>query len=92
MDTCGWHYNGRGGRGQAVVAGCLSGGGDMVPVLQIRENAHGVVKGVAGMHGSCMCWDRVWSQSKVSGIHRAAKSSILLVIMCTMMGQVHQVE
>ncbi len=39
-----------------------------------------------------MCWDRVWGQSKVSGIHRAAKTGVLLVVSCAMMGQLRRVD
>jgi len=49
-------------------------------------------KWLQGMHGSCMCWDGVWSRSKVSGIHRAAKTGVLLVASCAMRGQLRRVD
>jgi len=36
-----------GSRGQAVVDGGIAGGMDRFPVIQNRENARGMVKGVA---------------------------------------------
>jgi len=35
--------------GQVVVAGGIAGGVDKFPVIQNRENSHGMVKGVAGV-------------------------------------------
>jgi len=49
-------------------------------------------KWLQGMHGSCVCWDGVWSRSKVSGLHRAAKTGVLLVVSCAMMGQLCRVD
>jgi len=74
-----------GSRGRRVVAGGMTGDWDKVPVVQNRENARGMVKG--RRRGSFMCWGCVWSRSKVSGIHKAALSGVLLDVSCAMMEQ-----
>jgi len=81
-----------GSRGRRVVAGGMTGNWDKVPVVPTGKMPMAWSKGVLRRHGSFMCWGCVWNQSKVSGVHKAAQSGVLLDVSCTMMEQLLWVE